>query len=225
MADYFLARHVHFCCRGDALIFLNLKQDNYAMVGGEIAAAVRNLYLKKPADQRTFDSLGELLSGGLLTTDGSVGKEIAPTNVELATEPLVDREVTPDPCIKAGHIRRFTAACTVADMRLRFGRIERTVRAVELRKISCASGPLEVQKARQLTAIFHRLRSFFPRDYLCLYDSLALIEFLARYDVFPTWVFGVKLEPWAAHCWVQEGPFIFNEDVEEGAGYTPIMSI
>ncbi|WP_349770714.1 lasso peptide biosynthesis B2 protein [Steroidobacter cummioxidans] len=52
-----------------------------------------------------------------------------------------------------------------------------------------------------------------------------MVEFLARYDVFPTWVFGVRLEPWGAHCWIQHGPFTFNEGVEKAASYTPIMAV
>jgi hypothetical protein len=38
-------------------------------------------------------------------------------------------------------------------------------------------------------------------------------------------MFAVRLEPWNAHCWVQHGQFIFNEDVETAAGFTPIMTV
>ena len=84
---------------------------------------------------------------------------------------------------------------------------------------------MDIDRSRELVDIFGRLRSLFPRRYLCLFDSLALIEFLARYDLFPSWIFGVRLEPWAAHCWVQEAGHIFNEELEEAAGYTPVMGI
>jgi hypothetical protein len=104
--------------------------------------------------------------------------------------------------------------------------LQRTVHAVEQRKRERASmRTFDVERARELVAVFHALRLFFPVNYLCLYDSLALLEFLARYDVFPTWVFGVRLEPWAAHCWVQEAGVTFNEDVEEAANFTAIMAI
>ena len=35
----------------------------------------------------------------------------------------------------------------------------------------------------------------------------------------------VRLEPFAAHCWVQYQHYALNEEVEEAANYTPIMAI
>jgi hypothetical protein len=75
------------------------------------------------------------------------------------------------------------------------------------------------------TAAFHALRQYYPREYLCLFDSLALVEFLARYDVFPHWVFAVKMEPFGAHCWVQDGSVVLNDTVEYVREFTPIMVI
>jgi hypothetical protein len=59
----------------------------------------------------------------------------------------------------------------------------------------------------------------------CLYDSLALLEFLARYRIYPDWVFGVQTRPFAAHCWVQQGDIVFNDTVEHVTGYSPIMIV
>jgi hypothetical protein len=69
------------------------------------------------------------------------------------------------------------------------------------------------------------LRAFFPVKFLCLFDSLALIEFLSCYGLFPAWTFAVRIEPWAAHCWVQQGDYLFNEEIEEAEDYMPIMSV
>jgi hypothetical protein len=99
------------------------------------------------------------------------------------------------------------------------GRVERRKNAPMQRVIR---GDAEVHL---LVAVFRKLRRLFPANYLCLYDSLVLVEFLARYDIFPAWVFGVRLEPWAAHCWVQQGTVVFNEGIEEADDYVPIMVI
>jgi hypothetical protein len=69
-----------------------------------------------------------------------------------------------------------------------------------------------------------RIFLFSHRD-RCLHDSLALLEFLARYDIFPDWAFGVRARPFVAHCWVQHGDIVFNDTVEHVAGYTPIMVV
>jgi Transglutaminase-like superfamily len=79
---------------------------------------------------------------------------------------------------------------------------------------------------RQLVDIFGRLRVFlFSHNEECLHDSLALLEFLARYRIFPGWVFGVRARPFVAHCWVQYEDIVFNDTVEHVAGYTPIMVV
>jgi hypothetical protein len=54
---------------------------------------------------------------------------------------------------------------------------------------------------------------------------LALLEFLARYEVLPRWVFGVRARPFVAHCWVQYEDIVFNDTVEHVASYTPIMVV
>lgn len=228
MAEYFLASHVHFCCRGDAFVFLDLKQDDYMLVNGSAASAFKKLLdhqLTQTTSQFSAD-LQELLDGGLLTTDCHAGKSLNAATVELALEPLIDPETLPQISPRVSHLARFVSACTTAAIRLRWIHIQRTVNAVANRKRRHAPRtPFDIDKARELAATFQILRSAFPRNYLCLFDSLALLEFLAAYDVYPTWVFGVRLEPWVAHCWVQEGQFIFNEGVEEAASYTPIMTV
>jgi hypothetical protein len=228
MVDLFLPHHVHFCYRGDAVVFLDLQRDDYTFVGAEGAAALRCLSSLKasvaPPESRA--ALNELLDGGLLTTDQTAGRAIAPTTATPATQPLLDDEAVASARASLGHLLNFFAACIYADARLRWGQLHRTIGRVERCKARRkTSTPFDIERARELVAVFGRLRPLFPRRHLCLYDSLALIEFLARYGIFPSWLFAVRLEPWAAHCWVQEAGFIFNEEPEETAGYTPVMVI
>jgi hypothetical protein len=59
----------------------------------------------------------------------------------------------------------------------------------------------------------------------CLHDSLAVLEFLARHELFPTWVFGVRARPFAAHCWVQHADIVLNDTFEHVSSYVPIMVV
>ena len=89
-------------------------------------------------------------------------------------------------------------------------------------------GPKTEFDAERVTALvqrFVRLRPMYPRAYLCLFDSLALLRFLASHHVFPDLIFGVIAEPFEAHCWLQNGSVIVNDDLERIAHYTPILSI
>ena len=223
MARYFLPRHVHFCGRGDVFVFLDLKRDDYTLINGETAIALQALL---SSGEEKHDALKELLEEGLLTTDGLAGRTVVATDMDLAVEPLVDADEPVPTSVNFFHIVHFVTACLTAAVKLRWQHIERVVASVERRKFHHAHLKRDWNaRARELTGVFQRLRYFFPFDYLCLYDSLALVEFLARYRIFPTWVFGIRLDPWTAHCWVQDGRFTFNEGVEEAAGYTPIMAI
>jgi hypothetical protein len=76
-----------------------------------------------------------------------------------------------------------------------------------------------------LVAVFTQLRPFYPRAYLCLYDSLALLEFLSRHHYYPLWTFGVKSDPFGAHCWVQWRDLVLNDAVARVRQYTPIMTV
>ena len=59
----------------------------------------------------------------------------------------------------------------------------------------------------------------------CLFDSLALIELLAGYGVFPHWVFGVQLRPFVAHTWVQQGRYVLNGTPEHVSAFEPILVV
>jgi|RhiMethySRZTD1v2_1073278.scaffolds.fasta_scaffold06532_4 transglutaminase superfamily protein len=228
MASYFLTPDVYLCQRGDAIIFLDLHNDEYSLASGHAAKALRGLldHGCEPPLNAPDNPLLELLEGGLLKSDGSQGRALASTSVEMALDKLSESEYTTTPRVKISHVCRFMLACASASLQLRFRSLHATIDAVRRRKQRRGTGHgTDLQRAAEMTSVFEQLRWFFPRDYLCLYDSLALIEFLAAYRIFPTWIFGVSLEPWGAHCWVQEHGFTFNEGVEEAANYTPIMAI
>lgn len=228
MATFHLPPHVHFCLRGDEIVFLDLKRDDYTLVDGSAAAAIRELLDSSPSidAEDHGEVLREVLQEGLLTAGRGAGRPVAATQIEFATTPLIEPDARQGISITPRHVARFWMACAVAAARLRWSHIDSTVSGVQRRKARCVStSPLEIKRARELTAIFLKLRAFFPRAYICLFDSLALIEFLAAFRIFPTWVFGVRLDPWAAHCWVQEQGMLFNDNIERTAGYTPIMAI
>lgn len=100
----------------------------------------------------------------------------------------------------------FLKACLVAEYCFRFKRFSRIISRVATHERRGSSASLETLV--ELTQLFHALRPFYPRSYLCLFDSLALLEFLAHWHYFPSLVFGVTVDPFEAHCWVQHGSIV-----------------
>lgn len=57
----------------------------------------------------------------------------------------------------------------------------------------------------------------------CLPRSIALAICLARHGCPTNVVLGVKLAPFAAHCWTQSRDQVLNDEIEEVRRYTPIL--
>ena len=125
------------------------------------------------------------------------------------------------------HTLAFFLSSAKASRQLRDQRFESIIAAVKARKgRDRDSAPaFDIERARSLTSVFDSLRWFYPRPYLCLFDSLALINFLARFGLYPDWVFGVQADPFEAHCWVQTGSVVLNDTVERVSAFTPIMFV
>lgn len=114
-------------------------------------------------------------------------------------------------------------------------RIERRLLARSLRSVltelhhvvahrEAATSQLDCAGARTIRAFEHSrlLRSAADR---CLPRSIALAFALAAQRCHAHVVIGVKLAPFAAHCWVQAGDEVLNDSAEEVRRYTQILVV
>lgn len=69
---------------------------------------------------------------------------------------------------------------------------------------------------------FSDARRFVPAQRNCLVDSLSLLRWLAPVPSETVLVFGVKLNPFAAHCWIQSEDQLLNDHVEKVAAFAPV---
>jgi hypothetical protein len=249
--EYYLPEHVFLCVVDGMIIFLDLQNDTYLSpepdnmnIFFSILADIperfsvsemsmikwhaEKLDRKNYRDDTTVnDGFAYLIKQQLLTTDAFVGKKIAPVTVNIPQLDLSGYDFGETPTIKAGHIFKFFVASLFTSIKLRFTPTERVVKSVRDRKRKQQfSVHSQQDEIRDLVEIFKILRPlFFTSKDNCLFDSLALINFLAGYGIYPTWVFGVKVRPFCAHCWVQDGNFIYNESLQNAHHFTPIMTV
>lgn len=245
MARYALADHVFVCVSGDHLVLLDLKEDRYwaleasqtaglgALVSGWPIQASDQLASAAAPSAETSAAIEMLQGRGILTEcappaeDAIRGKDATPVAAIAPVRELVpDTETAPGP--RTGSWITFLLTSAFAKFALRVWPFERVILRVKRRKARRGSeaAPLDSERARRLVETFARYRVFlFSSKDECLYDSLALLEFLARHGIYPDWVFGVQTRPFAAHCWVQHGEIVFNDTVEHVRGYTPIMVV
>jgi hypothetical protein len=78
---------------------------------------------------------------------------------------------------------------------------------------------------RYLISVFKQCRPLYNRPFICLFDCVCLLNFLALYGFYPSIVFAVIPEPFQAHCWLQEGQLVLNDSLVRVGSYTPIMRV
>jgi hypothetical protein len=242
-ASYFLSPHVHVCVAGKQVVLLDLERDKYLSMASTspIGRWVRG-WPATPADSTASEADSTSLSGsdaenrllakmieqGLLVKDASLGKEASPVVTERPDYAMVEYDLNSRPSTTLEHLWRVCTAYTCAKWALRRRPIKEVVEAAHLRKkqASPPSGSLDADTVRPLVTAFVYLRPlFFTSKEACLLDSLTLVNFLAGYSVFPQWVFGVKTDPFYAHCWVQQGSFVFNDTPDYIRGFSPILVV
>ena len=248
MSQYLLAPHVHLCVTDDHAVLLDLKRDKYIGVG---RAQMRALHQRVkgwpavppasgetaplPAASSADTLLSRMLASGMLTTDAARGKEAVPASMPRpqATLAEVDPASSGDlfdtrPALSARHVLNFLLACTMARLSLRFRSIASVVARAAARKARHGRTRLgvDMEAARRHVAAYVYLRPLlFTAKDACLFDALALTNYLARFGIFATWVFGVQTGPFAAHSWVQHDDVVLNDTPDNVRRYAPILTV
>jgi len=237
-ASFFLCRQSYICLADRYYVILNLADDKYFCIGRDTLDAIKpwlHLSVDEAMGPTAIDSarslepppgvLEDLIRNRIITSSaadavqGARPSLLAPTRSMQFSAPTL-------PLTFARYGAAFFSAASSANRWLRTLPLQETVqRVTSAAERSGDRGTFDYRKARTRIAAFNRLRPFYDRSYLCLFDSLALLLFLAKYGLFPRWTFGVQSEPFAAHCWVQAEDVVLNDTVERVQPYTPILSV
>lgn len=239
---YWLPSHVRACSTATGTVLLDLRRNRYFGVGRKETTALRALagnWQSLAASAASFagdaeplprpDAEGiadKLVEAGLLSHSAPEPAAFTPTEVDLnSLLTSVGHELDRTASIRWRHIISFLRACTWARSSVRSRTLYLVAEEIGRQK-AAAGAPFDNDRAIELVGIFRRLRphTFAARDQ-CLFHALALVRFLAYYDVYPAWVIGVRTKPWAAHSWVQQGTLLLDANPEQVCEYTPILAI
>lgn len=237
--QYFLSKHAFMCVTRDYAVFLDVRKDKYSALPVDEALAVKGAVMGWPCailpqepslpDTRTRSErvLQNLLSEGLITNDASGGKDANPVQNEQATSDFESLMKCPSR-VTFSKATRFITAWMHITFALRTLSLEHSIERVRRRKAADGQSRahLQLDALRPLVASYRALQPrFFSSANACLRNSLTLIEYLSLHSIYPTWVFGVRMDPWAAHSWVQSGPVVLNDRVEHVRTFTTILTI
>ncbi len=252
-APYLLASHVHACVAGRHVVLMDLERDKYvavepahrlahwvrgwpvaALPGDATAAEGRAPIECGPAagaipaqDGGARALLREMVAHGMLVTDPERGRPATPIATVRPVRTLIEFDLDEPPRASASQFRRFARAWMKARVALSLRPIQSTIEAVRGSRGRLRRAPApDLAATRALVMACTRLRPLFYtlRD-ACVLDSLTMLHFLASYGAHPEWVFGVKTEPFDAHCWLQQGELLLNDLPERVRRYSPILLV
>lgn len=82
-----------------------------------------------------------------------------------------------------------------------------------------------VDRIAQLTSVFQAWLPWSPTQGACLHRAWVLRALLRQRGQDADWVFGVRTWPFSAHCWLQVGDAVLDDDPDRVALYTPILAV
>lgn len=198
---------VHAAAVDDALILLDLAEDEYFCLPKGSAPDMNGFI----ADAAVISALDE---AGLLTAGpGPARRPLPPRPSKTIIYQRPERPPALDMWWSAARaalaVRRIGEGAGVA------------------RYLALVEGPVGDRtpgRVAEAARTFWRMAPWLPIEGECLVRSALLMRFLKQRGLEADWVFGVRLWPFMAHCWVQLDDLCLNDDVERLTAYTPIYS-
>lgn len=232
---YWLPMHIRIAPDANGAVLLDLQRNRYFGIGSKETQAIARVALNLPYQPRALppqsmeESLAiaaRLTSAGLLTAAEPSSPQLGMGQIDLdGALSSVGHEIEVPHVLHPGHVLQFFRACAWAKLSLRHRSLYWIAQSITRRK-QAAGAAFQLEDGAALVGIFRRLRPLaFTAQDRCLFHALALVRFLSYYQVFPSWVIGVRLRPWAAHSWVQHHTLLLDASPEEVCEYAPILVI
>ncbi|PPU42764.1 lasso peptide biosynthesis B2 protein [Xanthomonas arboricola] len=224
MHRYTLRNDLSFCRIGERLVFLDVGNDRYFRLPQALEHSLLAYLAHDPVSDLEID---DLVGRGLL-----VERAQATAGPQLPVMPVARSAMEmPVTARRPQLLERLEVLALVLSTRLALKRspLSRVLGSLSagaqgrgMQQRSLAG--LE-QRLTDAASVFRRARLWVPVEMRCLLDSVALARFLRRRQLDAQLVFGVALDPFSAHCWVQTGDLVLNDTVGNVHAHTPIRVV
>jgi hypothetical protein len=215
-----LGSGISYCETGGRLVFLDRRRDRYFCLSESSELCVRRFIEGRSLEPEDKLALDRLTEGGIL--DRTSGPELS---ASCPQPPAPVRAV-----LDESRRPRFATLCralfglAASSLELKLRSLDRCLARIERRKSRLK--PCRERSSSDATEIalaFNWTSLLLPSLDRCLPRSFALAHALLDSGIPPTLVLGVRLPPFAAHCWVQDGDVILNESLDQAGTFTPIL--
>jgi hypothetical protein len=202
------------CFVEDQAIFLDVERDRYWSAAG----AARLIEPLIGGQTLSPDQHTQLVEAGLAPVDAAA---CAPLLIPSPTHSLVEqarRRQRPH----LGEILGVGVSMVSARGRLKRQPLASILEAIAARKALACGGEASLVSAAETYQLARRMVPVAP---CCLPDSLGLLDWLLARGLTADLVFGVKLNPFSAHCWLQRGQVVLNDAIDTVRLHTPILIV
>lgn len=223
--SYQLREDLHYCCVSQRIVFMDLRNDAYFMLAGELERAFR---AHVAGQHIANDDLRQLLERGLLVESDAALPRTAGVSVPLPSRSVSEQaplrcKATPGSMIEVAGLvfairRQLRTRCISKVLAEHVGKCR-----VHPAKTRVGATPGSGTRLAEAAGQYQSARRYVPVDISCLLDSLAMRRFLARRGLASHIVFGVNAEPFSAHAWLQADDLALNESVSYARMHTPIL--
>jgi len=211
------------------MIFLDISQDRYFRLTDALEKAMRHFQAHESVASILLEHLA---TARILVEASDLEARTAIANIQRPSRSAIEQASAIENCRPSLAIAFEVMAIVLSIHRelksCTFKTILDKASAYRDRKVSVYETATPTALERSLLLVngqFARARRYVPVEPVCLLDSLSLLRFLSRRGLPANIIFGVKPEPFAAHCWVQAGDMVLNETLSDTHAYTPIRMI
>ena len=209
--------HIGVALIDSRAVVLDVAADRYLRLGGRLAAALGMISRALACEDR--NAVKALIDAGFVVDSDAV---IAPVRLPIHPARALPIDTAADADMALVGLAAATLR-TVATLRMRG--FAWTIDSARHRKSRCARLVEDEEAAVSLALAFAATRPAIPVKRICLPDALTLFRLLTQARIESNFVIGVKLDPFAAHSWVQTKTTLLTDDLDVVAELTPILAI
>ena len=204
---------------GDDLVLLDIRRNAYFCLPGA-APLVRVAPSGVRVEDR--DLAAELSAAGLLSEEAGARPMI------LVPRPTRDLGLTVAERLRARDVALILAAWATmfVDYHPRaFGQVVRIAQAGRSERLAAEPTCAQGSDLAALVAAFERLLPWLPFQGVCFYRAFLLLRVLRWRGFDARWVFGVRIWPFMAHCWLQVGDAVLDDTADRLEAFKPILVV
>ncbi|MEN1956575.1 lasso peptide biosynthesis B2 protein [Luteimonas changyuni] len=207
----------------EQLVLLDVGNDQYFRLPHQMERALV-AHLSGDSD----GDISELIERSIL-----VAKEDASTQARPRAEPVARSAMEAPPSQQSTSVREILdvlAIVMTSRVELKFSALKTILDSLTTTshiRTALSGVPRELLEKQvwDAAATFRQARLYVPVGMTCLLDAIAMTRFLRKRKLHSNLVFGVALDPFSAHCWVQTADTVLNDTVGNVHAHTPIRVV